>query len=165
MSSYNLREKVDHIGYITPEIDSVYSLPTIKQTLAVFFYKIRKLSMSVDESAKDTIKQCLDYWKNARMPTQEEHKCIAKLKFEYSRWTKIRKNSSRKSDIQKKNEEAYENSLNLLFDIASANAFEIIDNESDKKFLRHEKGKLHHFNFFIFENLMAKLNRFHYRFF
>lgn len=72
---------------------------------------MRRSKNSLDISAKLVIEECLIFWKKARIPTQEVHQCVEKLKSEYVRWRKIKKNSSRKSDIQKKNEDAYKESI------------------------------------------------------
>lgn len=139
--SYDLRENVDFVGCTSNQIVATYSLPTIKQVLAVLFYNMRRFKNSVEISAKLVVQECLIFWKKARIPTQEVHKCVDKLKLEHSRWRKIKKNASRKSDTQKKNEDAYKESIEKLFDIGKANALEIMEDENDKEFLRSQRGK------------------------
>lgn len=138
--SYDLREKIDLIGYSTYQIVANNNLPTIRQVLAVLFYNLRKLSNSLDESSKLTIDECLIYWKKNHIPTQEAHKCVAKLKAEYERWRNIRKSASRRSDFQLKKETLYTESLDKLFDIARSDALNSVD-ESDRNFLLSQRGK------------------------
>ena len=57
--AYNLREKVNLIGYCTNQIVATNNLPTIKQVLAVLFYNLRRVSKSLRDSAKLTIEECL----------------------------------------------------------------------------------------------------------
>ena len=89
---------------------------------------------------KLTIEECLIIWKKARIPTQEDKKCVIKLKAEYERWRKIQKTASRRSDTQRKYEQAYEQSINKLFGIAGADALKKIEDESDKQFLLDQRG-------------------------
>lgn len=133
----NLREEVNLIGFITDKLDVINSLPTIKQVLALLFYNIRRLSKSLEDSAKLTVRECLTFWSKAGIPTQEEKKCVLKLKAEHTRWYKIHKNSDRKTVTQKKNEELYIESINKLFDISRADAFEMIDDNTREFLLRH----------------------------
>lgn len=141
--AYNLREKVEHIGYITNQIVAPNRLPTVRQVLAVLFYNLRRLSNSLDNSAKLTIDECIIFWKKARIPTQEAKKCVSKLKHEYEKWRNIRKHASRTTDTQKKNEATYEKNLNHLFDIAKADALALMEDENDKQFLLRERGNIY----------------------
>lgn len=140
MMSFDLRVKVAHVGYATYQIVSNSDLPTIKQVLAVLFYNLRRFKNSLDISAKLAVEECLIFWKKARIPTREVYKCVEKLKNEYSRWRKITKNLSRDSDTQKKNEADYKQTIDKLFDIASGNALQLMEDEEDKIFLHRQRG-------------------------
>lgn len=101
--SYDLREKVKHLGCIKSQIDVGNNrLPTIKQILAVLFFNLRRLSISLDESVILAVQECIIFWRKARIPTQEFQKCTKKLKSEYDRYRKISKNSFRQTETQKK---------------------------------------------------------------
>ena len=50
------------------------------------------------------------------------------------------KNASRRSDTQRKNEQANKESINKLFDIVGADALKKIIDESDKQFLLDQRG-------------------------
>lgn len=51
------------------------------------------------------------------------------------------RNFSSISDTQKKNEAAYIETLNKLFDIAKTNALVLMKDEDDKKILQAQRGK------------------------
>lgn len=133
--SYDLREKVNYVGWIGPNIDATNRLPTTKQVLAVFFYYYKKKKSS-EESARLAIIECLPFWKNAGITTQEEHKCVAKLIKEFTRWKNLSKSSSRKTENQIKNENIYRESINRLFDISSGNAHLMPKNESSEEIIQ-----------------------------
>lgn len=139
--SYDTRQSIPLIGFSAYQIVAINKLPTIKQVLAVLFYNMRRLSNSLDGSAKLVIEECIIFYKKARIPLQDFHKCVDKLKSEYQRWRKITKNSSRESDTQKQNEAVYKESLNKLFDIAKSNAIELMEDDDDKAFLQAQRGK------------------------
>lgn len=138
--SYNLREKIRFIGYSTNQIVATNNLPTIRQVLAVLLYNLRRVSTTVRDSAKLAIEECRIFWQKARIPVQQEIKCIMKLETEYERLRKIQKNPSRTSDTQKNKEKEYEESIDRLFDIAHASALSLMKDEDDKAFLLHQRG-------------------------
>lgn len=138
--SYNLREKINLIGYCTNQIIATKNLPSIRQVLAVLFYNLRRVSKNLRVSAKLAIEECSIIWKKARIPTQQEYKCIAKLEAAYNRHRNIQKSTSRPSDTQTKKEKEYEESINKLFDIAHANALDKMEDENDKQFLLAQRG-------------------------
>lgn len=138
--AYNLREKLLLIGYSTNQIVATSNLPTIGQMLASLFYNIRRISKNVHISAKLTIEECLIIWKKARIPAQRIDKCIEKLEGEYNRYRNVTKSSHRRSTYQLQKEKEYKESINNLFDIASADALDTMTDESDKKFLMDQRG-------------------------
>lgn len=140
--AYNLREKINFVGYTCNQIIVNNRLPNIKQVLAVLFYNLRRVSKDVDISAKLTIDECLIFWRKARIPTQDYHKCVTKLKLEYSKWRDLGKSHSRVSTTQKKNEAEYTARLDKLFDIAKATALQEMTDEDDKLFLINERSKI-----------------------
>lgn len=54
-------------------------LPSNGQVLAVLFYNIRNVNLSVNESANLTIRECIIYWEKARIPTKSLPNCVKKL--------------------------------------------------------------------------------------
>lgn len=59
----------------------------------------------------------------------------------YNAWRKVNKNSKIKSETQREREEAWTSKLDDLFDIASANALDLIKNSEDKLFLENQRKK------------------------
>lgn len=140
--AYNLREKVYLIGYCSNQMIATTNLPTIRQVLAVLSYNLRRVSSTLHDSVKLTIEECLIIWKKALIPTQRIDKCIAKLVAEHNRWRQMQKSASRNSDFQMNKVKIYGESIDKLFDIASANALDIIENDNDKHFLLDQRGNL-----------------------
>lgn len=112
-------------------------MPTIKQVLSVFFYHYKQ-SKSINESAKLAVEACVKFWYG--IPTQKTHKCATKVIKEHSRWKNIVKSNSRNLENQLNTEKAYEESLNSLFNIASANVLLTIKDEKIRKFLQRQRG-------------------------
>jgi len=63
--------------------------------------------------------------------------------FIYNEWRNLQKHATRKNEIQKKNEEKFKEKLKDLFDIAHANALQMINLEKDRQFLilQRKKGR------------------------
>lgn len=116
-------------------------LPSNKQVLCVFFYNHRSVKLSIRESARLTIKEASVFWSKAQIPTREEHHCIAKLEKLYNKWQNLQRSSKKKSDFQIQKEKDFIEQLPDLFDIAHANALEIMKNDIDRKFLISQRQK------------------------
>lgn len=114
-------------------------LPSNKQVLSVLFYNIKQVKLTVDNSVDLTIKETLVFWEKARIPTKQFSKCGKKLKSLYEELRNLQKSRTRRSERTKKNEEDFVNKLDNLFDIAHANAMEIITIEEDKVFLINQR--------------------------
>lgn len=136
----NLRN-IDLIGTTTHQIVGA-KLPSNRQVLQVFFHNIRFVNMTAKESARLTINSVVIFWQQARIPTRYESRCIDKLNKLYETWKTVQKKVQR-SGAHKAMEETFVESLDDLFDIASANALEIIRIEEDKQFLimQRQKGR------------------------
>lgn len=81
------------------------------------------------------------YWEKARIPTQELKNCIPKLEGLYQQWRQLQKHAARTSMDHKKKEKDFVEKLEDLFDIAHANALNIISIEEDKQFLNNQRMK------------------------
>ncbi|GBM88236.1 hypothetical protein AVEN_146372-1 [Araneus ventricosus] len=57
----------------------------------------------------------------------------------YNHWRNLQKTACRRSEMQEGNERNFISDLNNLFDIAHANALEIIKIEEDRKFLLRQR--------------------------
>lgn len=129
-----LRENVYLIGYETNQIIG-NKLPTNKQVLCVLFHNLRIIKLSLKDSLTLVFQEVGVFWQKARIPIRKDCHCISKIKDLYNEWRNIHKNASRRSESQKKLEDGFKSKLNDLFDIASANALEIMKDEESKQFL------------------------------
>ena len=118
-------------------------LPSYRQVLKVFFHYHKTLKKTIHESSRLVIKQVLQFWKKARIPTRLEKHAIQKLESLYDKWIKLKKNASRQTDTQKKKENEFIENLENLFDIAHMDALMIMKIKEDRDFLlaQREKGR------------------------
>ena len=137
-----LREKLFLIGYINNQI-TCSKLPSKSDCLKVLFYNMIITKLSINDSATLVIEECIMFWKKARIPTQEFHKCKEKLKKLYEEWKCLLKNKNKTNQSLKQKEQLFADSINDLFDIAHQNALNTIRIQEYKLFLikQREKGR------------------------
>ncbi|KAL4141447.1 hypothetical protein QTP88_004085 [Uroleucon formosanum] len=84
------------------------------------------------------------FWQKARIPTRTEQKCVKKLEDLYQEWRNLQKLEHRKSEIQMHKNAQFISKLDDLFDIAHADALNLISIEEDRAFLvaQRQKGRL-----------------------
>lgn len=141
MMSVELRsdkQNIFLIGLSSHQIKGA-KLPSNRQVLAVLFYNIREVKLSVSESANLVIRECVIFWEKARIPTRAFPNCVKKLVDLYHVWRDLQKNSTKTQDVYKDRENAFEKDLENLFDIAHANALEKMKIEEDKIFLNKQR--------------------------
>lgn len=114
-------------------------LPSNRQVLAVLFYNIREVKLTVSESANLVIRECIIFWEKARIPTRALPNCVKKLVDLHHTWRELQKNSKKSNDIYKRREEDFQISLDNLFDIAHADALQLMKIEEDKIFLQNQR--------------------------
>lgn len=76
-------------------------LPSNGQVLAVLFYNIREVNLTVNESANLTIRECIIYWEKARIPTKSLPNCVKKFVNFYQVWRDLQKNAHKTQDAFK----------------------------------------------------------------
>ena len=103
-------------------------LPSIKQALLVVFYNLQVVKMNIRESARLTVREIEIFWEKARIPVQEIQHCIYKLEKLYYEWRTVQKNSTKRTECQIKKEVVFTSKLDDLFDIAHANALNMLGN-------------------------------------
>ncbi|ESO06635.1 hypothetical protein HELRODRAFT_160824 [Helobdella robusta] len=88
-------------------------------------------------------KKVLPIWQRARIPTTQEYNAIKKLDDMFKLWQGLKKHSKRNSDAQRRQEQAFVHSRKDMFDIAHANAIELIQIQEDREFLlaQREPGR------------------------
>lgn len=126
------------IGHYEPQVVGT-RLPSNRQVLSVLFYNLRHVKLSLTQSAKLAIKETVVFWEKYHIPIRQKHKCELKLKSLYNEWRLLQKSKSRKSDKTNKNERLFVTKLDNLFDIAHANALNIITIEEVKAFLINQR--------------------------
>lgn len=137
------KDEIEFVGYPFHQIMGA-KLPSNRQVLKVFFYNIRHVHLNQRESARLTIRAVLVYWEQARIPTPIEKTCIERLLKLYETWKNIRKHAaSARTGLKKQLEQEFVDTLDDLFDLAHADAMNLMRIEEDKKFLilQRQKGR------------------------
>ncbi|GBL86848.1 hypothetical protein AVEN_96073-1 [Araneus ventricosus] len=118
-------------------------LPSNRQVLSVLFYNLHEVKLSIRESANLVVRECLTFWEKTRSPRRATPHCVEKIMKMCNHWRYLQKSACRRSETQEENERNFISDLNYLFDIAHANALEIIKIEEDRKLLlsQRESGR------------------------
>lgn len=116
-------------------------LPSNRQVLAVLFFNIREVKLTVSESANLVIRECIIFWEKARIPTKAVPNCVKKLVGLHHTWRELQKKFKKTQDVYKRREEEFLHNLDNLFDIAHADALERMKIEQDKLFLQKQREK------------------------
>lgn len=136
------RQEIYLVGHHKHQITGS-KLPSNGDCLQVLFYNMRIVGFNLDTSANLVIEECNIFWKKARIPTQEPHKCKSKLKKLYELWQNLSKSINKTSEVLINKRLEFSNSMNDLFDISHQNSLIIMTVEEDKQFLikQREKGR------------------------
>ena len=99
--------------------------------------------LTMREASKITIAEIAKFWMKARIPMRDPQHCQKKLEKLFEEWRLLKKNKGRKTPIQKVKEHAFSSKLDNLFDIAHADALNIIKIPEDREFLlaQREDGR------------------------
>lgn len=118
-------------------------LPSKGEVMSRFLYIHLSEKMTVRDSETAVIREVLPIWQRARIPTTQEYNAIKKLDDMFKVWQGLKKHSKRNSDAQRRQEQAFVHSRKELFDIAHANAIELIQIQEDREFLlaQREPGR------------------------
>lgn len=130
---FDWRRKTSNHGF------SRESLPSNGQVLSVLFFNIREVNLSVNESANLTIRECIIYWEKARIPTKSLPNCVKKLVKLYQVWRELQKNATKTQEVFEQRRQEFLAELNNLFDIAHADALQLIKINEDKIFLQRQR--------------------------
>ena len=110
-------------------------LPSTRQVLGRFFYLHTVEKKTVKESAAKTTTELVQFWQKARIPTRQEYHIISKIKQQHQIWQGLKKAASRRTEKQQNNEDNFTSVLDDLFDVAHADALQIIKIAEDREFL------------------------------
>jgi len=114
-------------------------LPSNGQVLAVLFYNIREVKLTINESANLAVRECVIFWEKARIPTKSLPNYVKKLVDLHQVWRDLQKNAKKSQDVFKQRQQKFTDNLDNLFDIAHADAFQLIKIEEDKIFLQQQR--------------------------
>lgn len=114
-------------------------LPSNGQVLAVLFYNIREVNLTVNESANLTIRECIIFWEKARIPTKSLPNCVKKLVNLYQVWRELQKNAQKTQNVFEQRRQEFVNNLDNLFDIAHADALQLMKINEDRIFLQRQR--------------------------
>lgn len=126
------------VGDVNHQIKGA-KLPSNRQVLSVLFFNIREVKLTVSESANLVIRECVIFWEKARIPIKSLPNCVKKLMNLYNVWRDLQKNSKKNKDVFKQRENQFKNNLDNIFDIAHADALQIIKIEEDRIFLKRQR--------------------------
>lgn len=112
-----------------------------RQVLQHFFHLLNTKSKTISASAIATMTKIVQFWDNVRIPVRKDCDIIAKIKKLHSTWSAVKKNASRQTDTKKEKERQFIGSLDHRFDIALAEALNIIQLPEDKDFLQVQREK------------------------
>lgn len=126
------------VGTVKHQI-SGHKLPSNRQVLSVLFYNIREVKLTIRESANLVARECVIFWAKARIPTRALPHCTKKIIDLHSEWRNLQKSAHRRTNTHKERERKFVANLNNLFDVAHADALNMIKIEEDKLFLLHQR--------------------------
>lgn len=135
----------DQVYLLNTKIDVITGskLPSFRQCLGFFLYHHLDLKKTRREASSTVIETVLEFWHRARIPTRAIQHCQQKLEDLFDEWRALKKNMSRQTETQRKNEAQFCDVLEDLFDIAHADALELVKISEDREFLiaQREKGR------------------------
>lgn len=118
-------------------------LPSNRQALGHFLFLHLQQKKTVRESSTLTVDEIEQFWNRARIPVRHKQDSIKKIEVLFHQWRSLKKNASRRTDTQQRNEEQFTELFDDLFDIAHGEAMSMIKIDEDKEFLiaQREKGR------------------------
>lgn len=131
----NLRQNIYLIGNLDTQICG-NKLPSMQQVLRVLFFNIREVKLSIRESAKLVVNEVKIFWEKARLPTQQDSRCIVKVVALHQKWATLQKTAGKPSNFKKEQEFCAE--IKKLFDIAHGNILETVD-DIKREFLENQR--------------------------
>jgi hypothetical protein len=94
-----------------------------------------KEEKTVREASTAVIREVVQVWERARIPTKPQQHAIKKMESLFAEYKSLKKHKDRKTDTQKTNEDKFREKFDDLFDIAHAEAMTRITIEDDQQFL------------------------------
>ena len=116
-------------------------LPSGKQVLGHFLHRHNVLKEDIRTAATRTVERVKDFWFRAGIPIKHRQDSIKKLEQFFFEWKGLKKNKGRQTQTQQANEATFSATIKELFDVAHADAMELIENQEDKLFLESQRKK------------------------
>ena len=110
--------------------------------LGLFLHNYPEKDETIRRSLTLTIKDKAIFWYKARIPTRDVQNCRIKLEKLFEEWHLLKKNKGRQSVTQQSRETEFLCKLDNLFDIAHANAMNIMKIPEDKQLLLAQREKV-----------------------
>uniref|UniRef100_UPI00358F527B mitochondrial import receptor subunit TOM40 homolog isoform X2 n=1 Tax=Myxine glutinosa TaxID=7769 RepID=UPI00358F527B len=132
------QDNVYLIGSTSGDAIKGAKLPTVHQSLVLFFHHLKKENRTARESATLTIEEVVKFWEKAHLPTTTKQHCIHRLERLYEEWRSLQKGAKRGGASQEKKEASFKASLEKTFDLRHADSEAIITNPEDRKFLHDQ---------------------------
>lgn len=132
---------IDLIGRTCHQITGA-KLPSNRQVLEVFFHNMRFVKLTSTDSARLAINAVQIYWQQERIPIRYESRCVDKLLKLYENWKNIQRTvSNKRKGASKKLQADFIAILDDLFDIAHADALNMMKIADDREFLTMQRKK------------------------
>ena len=114
-----------------------------KQVLALFFYYKEVEGKTVRDASHCTTEDIMKVWNKANIPTRLKKHVVKKVEEMFKEWAKLKKNKAKRSEGLQLKETKWRELLKGRFDIAHAEAMNLITIEEDRKFLvaKRETGR------------------------
>jgi hypothetical protein len=136
------KTKLYLIGSCASEICGA-KLPSNKQVLGLFLHRHLSEKQTTRTAATGVIQEVKTFWDKAHLPVRASQHSINKLEKLFEDWRILKKHKDRTTDHHKEQEAEFIDKMEDLFDIAHADALEIIKIPDDRDFLlaQREKGR------------------------
>lgn len=116
-------------------------LPSRRQVLKMYFYGTGNRKMNANDSSYLVTDTVMVFWRQAFIPTRHRGDVKKKVQSLVAEWIALQRNTLRGGEAQKRKEADFVNKLDDLFDIAHANALEMVVNPEDAVFLQMQREK------------------------
>ena len=127
------------IGPVNETIEQRTKLPTLRETLSVFFYYHKDQKENLKDSARLTVTEVIEFWQRAGIPTSRSYYVEKRLLKVHNEWQTLKKAINRRTEKQVANEEDFNEKLSKIFDIAHENAEELTPLAEDRDFLNEQR--------------------------
>ena len=116
-------------------------LPSMRMALGLFLHHHLELNETIRQSSASAITEIANFWQKARIPMRDNQNCQTKLEQTFEEWRLLKKNKGRKTSTQQAREMEFFSRFDDLFDVAHANALNMMTIQEDKDFLLAQRKK------------------------